>query len=216
MKRDAMPVPDKAPHTRSISVAGALKDAVLAALVAFGLFFFLIGLEVRQELAIGSLRDRRRAMVPLVAGLFGVVVPAAIYLAIAGGTAPDGWGVVVGTDTAFLLGMLALVGPAMSNQLRIFLLTLTVVDDFLAVAIIGTVYTEDLQITPLLIAFAALAALWLLGRSSEWRSSPYVSVIIVLWAATLLSGVHPSLAGMAAGLLVPASATELADVVVRL
>ncbi|WP_066909694.1 Na+/H+ antiporter NhaA [Millisia brevis] len=176
-------------------------------------FFFLIGLEVRQELAIGSLRDRRRAMVPLIAGLFGVLLPALIYLAIAGSTAPDGWGAVVGTDTAFLLGMLALVGPSMSNQLRIFLLTLTVVDDFLAVAIIGIIYTEDLQITPLLVAFGALAALWLLGRSSEWRSSPYVLVIIVLWAATLLSGVHPSLAGMAAGLLVPASATDRADVV---
>lgn len=176
-------------------------------------FFFLIGLEVRQELAIGSLRDRRRAMVPLVAGLVGVLVPTVIYLAIAGRAAPDGWGAVIGTDTAFLLGMLALVGPAMSNQLRIFLLTLTVVDDFLAVAVIGIVYTEDLQITPLLVAFGALGVLWLLGRSSEWRSGPYVLVIIVLWAATLLSGVHPSLAGMAAGLLVPAAATDRADVV---
>lgn len=200
----------------SISIGSFSIDMNLHHWVNDGLmvvFFFLIGLEVRQEFAIGSLRDRRRAMVPLIAGLVGVILPAAIYLAIAGGSAPDGWGAVVGTDTAFLLGMLALVGPSMSNQLRIFLLTLTVVDDFLAVAIIGIVYTEDLQITPLLIAFGALAALWLLGRSSEWRSSPYILVIIVLWAATLLSGVHPSLAGMAAGLLVPASATERADVV---
>ncbi|AZG47300.1 Na(+)/H(+) antiporter NhaA [Gordonia insulae] len=171
-------------------------------------FFFVIGLEVRQEFAVGSLRDRRRAMVPLVAGVIGVIVPAAIYLAIAGRDAVDGWGVVVGTDTAFLLGALAIVGPRMSNQLRIFLLTLTVVDDFLAVSIIGVVYTEDLQIVPLLIAVAGLVGLWLLSRTSEWRSAPYVILVIVVWAATLASGVHPSLAGMAAGLLVPARPTE--------
>lgn len=172
------------------------------------LFFFLIGLEVRQELAVGSLRDRRRALVPLVAGLVGVVLPALVYLTIAGREAPGGWGVVIGTDTAFLLGVLALVGPAMSNQLRVFLLTLTVVDDFLAVAVIGVVYTEDLRPWPLLVALAMLGLLWLLGRSSVWRSAPYVIVVAVLWGATLVSGVHPSLAGMAAGLLVPAATTQ--------
>ncbi|GAB2595355.1 Na+/H+ antiporter NhaA [Pseudactinotalea suaedae] len=172
------------------------------------LFFFLIGLEVRQELAVGSLRERRRALVPLVAGLVGVALPALIYLAIAGAEAPRGWGVVIGTDTAFLLGVLALVGPAMSNQLRVFLLTLTVVDDFLAVSIIGIVYTEDLMLAPLLVALVTLVLLALLSRSSEWRSAPYVLLVAVLWGATLLSGVHPSLAGMAAGLLVPAAFTQ--------
>ncbi|GAA1483068.1 Na+/H+ antiporter NhaA [Gordonia sinesedis] len=176
------------------------------------LFFLLIGLEVRQELAVGSLRDRRRALVPLVAGVCGVVVPALIYLAIAGRTAFQGWGVVVGTDTAFLLGVLAIVGPKMSNQLRIFLLTLTVVDDFLAVSIIGAVYTEDLKIGPLIVALASLVVLWLLSRTSEWRSGPYIAVVVVLWIATLKSGVHPSLAGMAAGLLVPAHPTERGNV----
>src|SRR5690606_35705667 len=172
------------------------------------LFFFLIGLEVRQELAVGSLRDRRRALVPLVAGLVGVVLPALVYLMIAGRVAPGGWGVVIGTDTAFLLGVLALVGPAMSNQLRVFLLTLTVVDDFLAVAVIGVVYTEELRPWPLLVALAMLGLLWLLGRSSVWRSAPYVIVVAGLWGATLVSGVRPSLAGMAAGLLVPAATTQ--------
>lgn len=176
------------------------------------IFFFLIGLEVREELAVGSLRQRSRALVPLVAGLVGVALPAIIYLAIAGREAPGGWGVVIGTDTAFLLGALALVGPRMSSQLRVFLLTLTVVDDFLAVAIIGVFYTDDVQLVPLGIAVAALVLLYLLGRARQWRSSPYVAVIVVLWAATLLSGIHPSLAGMAAGLLVPAAATERSDV----
>ncbi|MFX0537737.1 Na+/H+ antiporter NhaA [Ornithinimicrobium sp. Y1847] len=176
------------------------------------IFFFVVGLEVRQELAVGSLRDRRRALLPVVAGILGVALPAAIYLAIAGREAAAGWGVVVGTDTAFLLGALALVGPRMSNQLRVFLLTLTVVDDFLAVSIIGVFYTNDLNVMALGVAVVALVVLWLLGRSRQWRSSPYVAVVVVLWLATLESGIHPSIAGMVAGLLVPAYATHRARV----
>ncbi|WP_108718977.1 Na+/H+ antiporter NhaA [Miniimonas sp. S16] len=176
-------------------------------------FFFLIGLEVRRELAVGSLRERSRAWVPLVAGVCGVVLPVLLYFAIAGGTAPDGWGVVVGTDTAFLLGALALVGPSMSSQLRVFLLTLTVVDDLIAVTVIGTVYTDAVHLVPLAVAVVALVALALLGRSRQWRSAPYVAVTVILWLATLESGVHPSLAGMLAGLLVPAAAPVRADVV---
>lgn len=173
------------------------------------IFFFLIGLEVRQELAVGSLRDRSRARIPLIAGVAGVVLPALIYLAVVGGgEAARGWGVVVGTDTAFLLGALAIVGPAMSSQLRVFLLTLTVVDDFLAVSIIGVVYSEDLKVVPLLVALGCLGVLALLARTRQWRSAPYVVVVIVLWYATVTAGIHPSLAGMAAGLLVPAYATQ--------
>ncbi len=177
------------------------------------LFFFVIGLEVRQELSIGSLRQRSQRLVPLVAGTTGVIVPALVYLAVAGRTAPEGWGVVVGTDTAFLLGVLALVGPAMSSQLRVFLLTLSVVDDFLAVGIIGVVYSDAVRVTPLVVAAACLGALWLLGRLRQWRSSPYVVVVAILWGATVQAGVHPSIAGMLAGLLVPAATPLRADVV---
>ncbi|MBO0609813.1 Na+/H+ antiporter NhaA [Myceligenerans salitolerans] len=177
------------------------------------LFFFVVGLEVRQELAVGALRQRNRRLVPLVAGALGVLTPAAVYLVIAGRDAPTGWGVVIGTDTAFLLGVLALVGPAMSNQLRIFLLTLSVVDDFIAVTVIGTVYSDDVRPGPLVLAAACLLALWLLGRAREWRSTPYVLVVVVLWGATVQAGVHPSLAGMLAGLLVPAASPEREDVV---
>lgn len=173
------------------------------------IFFFLIGLEVRQELAVGSLRDRSMARLPLIAGVAGVLVPAVIYVAVVGGgEAARGWGAVVGTDTAFLLGALAIVGPAMSSQLRVFLLTMTVVDDFLAVSIIGVVYSEELQVAPLLVAVGCIALLALLARLRQWRSAPYVLVVVVLWYATVESGVHPSLAGMAAGLLVPAYATQ--------
>lgn len=176
------------------------------------LFFFVVGLEVRQELAIGSLRRRSQRLVPLVAGTLGVVVPAVVFLAVAGHENQAGWGVVVGTDTAFVLGVLALVGPTMSSQLRVFLLTLSVVDDFLAVGIIGVVYSEDVGIAPLLVAAACLGVLWLLGRMKQWRSAPYVLVVVVLWGATVQAGVHPSIAGMFAGLLVPALATRRADV----
>nr|WP_258191592.1 Na+/H+ antiporter NhaA [Pseudomonas aeruginosa] len=109
-------------------------------------FFFLIGLEVRQEFAHGSLRDRSRARLALIAGVTGVVLLALVYVLIvklAGSEGLHGWGAVVGTDTAFMLGTLAIVGPRLSGQLRVFLLTLTVVDDFLAVSIIGIVYRRS-------------------------------------------------------------------------
>jgi len=179
-------------------------------------FFFLIGLEVRQEFAHGSLRDRSRARLALIAGVTGVVLPALVYVLIvklAGSEGLHGWGAVVGTDTAFMLGTLAIVGPRLSGQLRVFLLTLTVVDDFLAVSIIGIVYSEEIRVVPLLIALASLVALWWLGRTRQWRATPYVLIVIVLWFATVYSGIHASLAGMAAGLLIPAYATQRHKVV---
>ena len=170
-------------------------------------FFFVIGLEVRREFSVGELTERRRLTVPLVAGVAGMVVPAALYLAVnPSGEAARGWGVVIGTDTAFLLGVLALVGPAVSTQLRIFLLTLTVIDDVVAVSVIGVVYTEQLDVAPLLVAVACLVGLAVLARVGEWRASPYVALVVALWLATLLSGLHASIAGMLAGLLVPAVA----------
>ncbi|MFU7556679.1 Na+/H+ antiporter NhaA, partial [Pseudomonas paraeruginosa] len=92
---------------------------------------------------------------------------------------------MVGTDTAFMLGTLAIVGPRLSGQLRVFLLTLTVVDDFLAVSIIGIVYSEEIRVVPLLIALASLVGLWLLGRNRQWRATPYVLIVIVLWLCLL-------------------------------
>ena len=109
-----------------------VNDALMA------LFFFVIGLEVRRELSIGELTERRRVVVPAVAALCGIAVPALLFLAVnPSGEAARGWGVVIGTDTAFLLGALAIVGPRCPTQLRVFLLTLTVFDDIVAVSIIG-------------------------------------------------------------------------------
>ncbi|MBD3913184.1 Na+/H+ antiporter NhaA [Nocardioides hwasunensis] len=176
-------------------------------------FFFVIGLEVRKEFAIGELTDRSRIVVPLVAGITGMLVPAGIFLALnSSGEEAAGWGAVIGTDTAFLLGVMALVGPAVSTQLRIFLLTLTVIDDIVAVSVIGVVYSDDLSIGALLVAAACLAVLVGLDRVGVWQAAPYVLVVLVLWIATLESGVHASIAGMVSGLLVPALDPRRSDV----
>ena len=168
-------------------------------------FFFVIGLEVRRELSMGELTDRRRIVLPVLAGIGGMVVPALLYLLLnPGGEAAHGWGVVIGTDTAFLLGALALVGPSSSTQLRVFLLTLTVVDDLVAVTVIGVVYSEEVDLVALGAAIVCLVALAVMGRLGMWRAWAYVVVVLALWLATIASGVHPSIAGMAAGLLVPA------------
>lgn len=180
------------------------------------IFFFVVGLEVRQEFAHGTLRDRSRAQLALMAGVAGVAFPALVYVlvvSVSGGSGLGGWGAVVGTDTAFMLGALAIVGPRLSGQLRVFLLTLTVVDDFLAVSIIGIVYSDQIKIVPLAIALACLIGLWGLGRSRQWSAAPYVILVIVLWFATVSSGVHASLAGMLAGLLIPAYPTQRHEVV---
>lgn len=171
------------------------------------LFFLVIGLEVRRDLAIGELTDRRRVVLPLLAGIGGMVLPAVLFLLIAPeGEAARGWGVVIGTDTAFLLGTLALVGPSISTQLRVFLLTLTVVDDIVAVSVIGAVYSKDLFVAALGVALAGVAVLVVLGRLGVWRTWPYVGTALLVWLATIGSGLHASIAGMACGLLIPAFA----------
>ncbi|WP_307807671.1 Na+/H+ antiporter NhaA [Nocardioides xinjiangensis] len=176
-------------------------------------FFFVIGLEVRKEFAIGELTDRRRVVVPLAAGVTGMLVPAAVFLALnPTGEQAAGWGAVIGTDTAFLLGVMALVGPAVSTQLRIFLLTLTVIDDIVAVSVIGIVYSDDLSLGALAVAGACLVVLVVLDRYAVWQAAPYVLVVLVLWIATLESGVHASIAGMVSGLLVPALDPRRSDV----
>ncbi len=170
-------------------------------------FFLVIGLEVRRDLAIGELTDRRRVVLPLLAGVGGMVVPALLYLLIApAGEAAAGWGVVIGTDTAFLLGTLALVGPSISTQLRVFLLTLTVVDDIVAVSVIGAVYSDSLNVPALALALAGVTGLVVLGRLGVWRTWPYVATTLLVWLATMGSGLHASIAGMVCGLLIPAFA----------
>ena len=194
--------------TASISVEGSALSLTFEEWINDGLmvaFFFVIGLEVRREFAVGELTDRRRAVIPALAGLAGTVVPALLYLAVnRGGEAAGAWGIVIGTDTAFLLGALAIVGPEFSTQLRIFLLTLTVIDDLVAVTVIGLVYSDDVRLGPLALTLASLLVLTVCSRMGVWRAAPYVLIMLVAWFSAVESGLHPSIAGMVGGLLVAA------------
>ncbi|HEX2038856.1 MAG TPA: Na+/H+ antiporter NhaA [Acidimicrobiales bacterium] len=154
-------------------------------------FFFVVGLEVRREL-----RTLRTAVLPMVAALGGMVVPAVLYLLIAGGR---GWGIPMATDIAFAVGVLALLGRRVPAGLKLFLLTLAVVDDIGAVIVIALVYSEGVEPVPLLAAAAFLAAAAATGR--PW---PSVVLAVGVWAALLDSGVHATLAGVAAAFVVPA------------
>src|SRR5579864_8653598 len=117
------------------------------------LFFLVVGLEARREFDMGELRDRRRVTLPVAAGFFGMVVPVAIFLAFnAGRSSAHGWGVAMSTDTAFALGMLALVGKRFPLRLRAFMLTVSVSDDLLALAVIATVYASNVHIVPIVVA----------------------------------------------------------------
>src|ERR687885_1138739 len=132
-------------------VALDLRDWVNSGLMT--LFFFVVGLEARREFDLGELRERRRFALPLLAGCGGALVAIAIYLAFnAGRPSAHGWGTAMSTDTAFALGLLALVGPRFPDRLRAFMLTVVVVDDVLALAVIATVYSGSIRILPLAVA----------------------------------------------------------------
>jgi len=177
------------------------------------IFFFVIGLEVRHELSVGELTDRRRVSVPLIAGVGGMVIPAAIFLLInPSGDAASGWGVVIATDTAFVLGALALVGPRASTQLRIFLLTVAIVDDIVAITIIGLFYSDAPDPVAVAVAALCLILIALLPRLGIWQTWAYLGLGVVLWIAAFESGLHPTLAGMLAGLLVVSRPPEKVEV----
>jgi Na+/H+ antiporter NhaA len=164
-------------------------------------FFLVVGLEAKRELDTGELRERRRMAIPVVAAAGGIAVPIAIFLAFnAGGSGAHGWGAAMSTDTAFALGVLALVAPG-GTRLRVRLLTLAVVDDLIALVVIATVYTEHLSVLPLAIAaclFAGLLALRYLPDAS--RRPVAVLVGVGVWIALLESGIDPVISGLAVGL----------------
>ncbi|WP_214320634.1 Na+/H+ antiporter NhaA [Nonomuraea sediminis] len=167
------------------------------------IFFFVIGLEISYEVRLGQLRDRRLIAVPAVAALGGMIVPAALYLMLnAGGPGAGGWGVPIATDTAFVLGMLAIVGARCPEPLRAFLLTLAIVDDVLAIIIIAVFYTVSLSVPALVTAAVLMAAIVTLRWLKIWRAPAYIVLGFALWVATLESGVHPTLVGIALGMLV--------------
>ncbi len=188
-----------------------LRDWVNSGLMTF--FFFVVGLEVRREFDLGELRQRRRLALPVLAGLGGMLVPVAIYLAInAGHSSTDGWGVAMSTDTAFALGMLALVGPGLPDRLRAFMLTIIVVDDVVALLVIAVVYSAEVAVGALLIA-VGIFGLILLVRSARVRYGlVYFILAAAAWVALFESGIDPIILGLAMGLITwayPAGRGEL-------
>lgn len=167
------------------------------------LFFLLVGLEIARELSVGEYRDRRAVIAPGLAALGGLVLPAALFFAVVGTGGDDarGWGIAISTDTAFALGVLALVGPRCPNRLRIFLLALAIVDDVAAIGVIAVFYTDDVQVLPLALAAVLLVAVAAARRLGLQNPAPYVVLAVALWLATYASGVHPTVAGVALGLL---------------
>ncbi len=169
------------------------------------LFFFVIGLEVKREILEGELSSLRAIALPGFGALGGMLVPAAIYIALnwQDPIALDGWGIPVATDIAFALGLLSVFGRRIPTPLKTFLLTLAIFDDLAAIAIIAIFYTGDLSTPALLVGAAALTAGVVFNRLGVMRVSAYVLVGIVLWVAVLKSGVHATLAGVLIAFCIP-------------
>ena len=169
------------------------------------LFFFVVGLEIRREFDMGDLRERRRVATPVLAAVGGMAAPALIYLAFnAGEPTARGWGIVMGTDTAFALGILSLVGGRASVRVRTFLLTLVIVDDIAALTVIAIVYTGHVSMPALGLAVGLYAVILILRRTGVEHGVPYFLVGVGVWLATLASGVHATVAGVAVGVLATA------------
>ncbi len=169
------------------------------------LFFFVIGLEIKRELVHGELRSPRSAALPALAALGGMIVPALLYVGVnAGQPGVKGWGIPMATDIAFAVGVVALLGSRVPPPLKLFLLTLAIVDDIGAIIVIAWFYSSGLDLVALAAAAALLGAIVALQRAEVVWMPIYVALGVGVWLATLLSGVHATIAGVALGLLTPA------------
>jgi Na+/H+ antiporter NhaA len=188
----------------------SLREWINDGLMAF--FFFVVGLEIRREFDMGELRERMRVATPVLAAVGGMVAPALIYLAFNAGTpAARGWAIAMATDTAFALGALGLVGRRCPARVRVFLLTIVIVDDIVALTVIALVYTEHVSMLALLAAVGLYGVVLALRRAGVRHGVAYFLVGLGLWLSMLASGVHPTIAGVAVGLLAGASAPSRED-----
>ena len=181
-------------------LAADLHDWVNSGLMAF--FFLVAGLEARREFDLGELRERRRLAVPLVVGLGGMIVPIAVYLSFnAGRASASGWGTAMSTDTAFALGMLALVGPGVPDRVRTYLLTFAIVDDVAGIVIIALAYSGHLKLIALVIGLAILAVVVVVRRLGVRNGAVYLLLGVAAWIAFFKSGVDPVIVGLVMGML---------------
>jgi Na+/H+ antiporter NhaA len=165
------------------------------------LFFLVVGLEARREFDLGDLRDRRRFILPAAAGVVGMIIPVSIFL-IANHAGPGGhaWGVAMSTDTALALGLLALVGRKVPDQARLFLVSVAVVDDFVALIVIAVAYTDQIKLMPLLVAIVVYGLTFALRPLKVRSGYAYLPLGLVVWGAVLASGIDPVVSGLALGL----------------
>jgi Na+/H+ antiporter NhaA len=187
-----------------------LRDWVNDGLMTF--FFFIVGLEIRRELDMGELRDRKRIAVPVLAAIGGMTVPALIFTAInAGGDGVHGWGMVMATDTALALGVLALAGSRAPTRLRTFLLTFVIVDDIVAISVIAIFYAGNVDVMALLIAIGLFGVVVAMRVAGIARPGFYLLLGVPIWLATHEAGIHPTIAGVALGIITPASTPPRPD-----
>lgn len=167
------------------------------------IFFFVVGLEIKRELTSGHLASLKRAMLPFVAAIGGMALPALIYLAIAGGVAPTGWGVPVATDIALAVGLLTMLGPSVAASLRSFLLALAVIDDIGAILVIAFVYSTGISFSWLAAALLSILFIAILKKTGVSSIVVYSLLAFTLWFCLYKTGVHPTLAGVILGLMTP-------------
>lgn len=185
-------------------VESTLKDWVKDGLMA--VFFFVVGLELKRELTLGELSDPKTVLLPVAAAFGGVAMPVLVYSLLAGSVDPRGWPVPVATDIAFALAALAVLAPGIDTRVRLFLLTLAVVDDLMAIVLIGVLFTHGLAVIPLLIALALLAGVFLLSQRAPLPVWVYPVVGLVTWGLAKEAGVHTSVMAVAAAMIVPSTA----------
>ena len=167
------------------------------------IFFFVVGLEIKRELTSGHLASFKKALLPFVAAIGGMAVPAGIYLIIAGGVAPGGWGVPVATDIALAVGLLTMIGPSVAASLRSFLLALAVIDDIGAILIIALVYSTGIKFSWLAAALISVLFIAALKKGGVESTFVYAVFAFTLWFSLYKTGVHPTLAGVILGLMTP-------------
>ena len=171
------------------------------------LFFFVVGLEIKREIAGGELSTPQKAALPVIAALGGMLAPAMIYLVLQpGGEASKGWGIPMATDIAFVVGVLAVFGSRVPFSLKIFLLSLAIADYIGAILVIAVAYSSDTHLVSLLVAGALFALCYLLNRLGVRTIAVYVVVGALAWFAVLNSGIHPTIEGVILGLMTPATA----------